>query len=286
MDLRIGFTGLCVFLKDGDGAAVILPDGGLDRRAIDDDNRRLETHYAKIGARKPKGEVHDAPPIDGRRRLVLRGAKKAVGLCNSPLVLHAADVMGRAHLPHPGSGKPPAPVPAPVPGPGPDPELLADLPPAIVGVQIRLGGGTLKPVDNGKLWGWDLKHAAGWGRPRPLAWLLHWETEVPDADVLKLESLDSAPDMEIELPPPGADGFRTIYITNLCGRDPLPGGEEFDDFHWYYHLLPPAEITRLKAVFSQGSGRRAPYPWVAQRGSQKALAWGEETHTCLPCDMC
>jgi hypothetical protein len=282
MDLRIGFTGLCVFLKDGAGAAVILPDAELDRTAIDDDNRRLEPHFAKIGAEEPKGEVHDAPRIR-RRRLVLKGAGEAVGLCNGPPVLYAPDVMGRAHLPQPASGKPPAPVPAPVPGPGPDPDLLAARPPAIVGVQIRLGGGTLKPVDK-DLWDWDVKHAAGWGTPRPLAWLLHWETVVPDADVLKLESLDAEPDMEVELPPPGPDGFRTIYITNLCGRDPLPEGEEFDDFHWYYHLLPQDEINRLKKVFPPGSNRRAPYPRVDHRGSTKRR--GTETHTCLPCDMC
>lgn len=293
-DLRVEFTGLCMYLVHADPpdtrsagdemeahkVTVVIPECRKDvaeRRHADNDQGKHHVGYMRLDLASIAGISARIPSAPGKEipayEVVHRFTNQTLdfGLSAAPsMVVHT-------RLPE---------FDAFAPALVPRPELLDDAKAGAFAVmRTTLTGGTLKGEEARQEWKFSDTFSEGREEySGTFAETLVWSREVADADslTLTLTPFKGGDPQHITLTPvEGPNGKRTLAlkIANLCCENPLEwkelesGGaiERDDDFKWLYRLMLPAPGETFRSMLAtRGAGSKLPVPELIgpDRGGQ------------------
>jgi hypothetical protein len=245
-ELRVTFTGLCLYLAHPDGtkAAVLLPDARkTTAEPLHADGTRGEFHagylrfdLAHLDARFPAAGEDEVPAYEAVHRLNRQVIDFGLGGAAAPQDVQLA-------LPDFGAF---APALRPLPG------LFSATPPDALLSRLVLDGGTITGLPEDA---WTLPatlNPTGQPYDGQFASLITWTRQVEgDGLTLTLSGFDGGGAVRIPLTPVDTEGGRVIAlkVANLCDKNVLEWPElgvrtvdqDDVDFKWLYRLLTPPE---------------------------------------------
>ena len=285
-DLRIDFTGLCLYLKqrDSNRMAVLMPDcrkvRGNDMKHDDDTKGVPHVGYirfdlANLVGSVPPGTIEFGPQYEVVYRFHRQHLTFNLPATEDPL-------RGELEVPRfeeianeKPSSRGASPVPLLEPLPGLFSEKADKLP---LLMRTFLQGGSLT-ADGKEFWRFSrvFRRGVATTYERDFKSIVTWKRHVDD-DVLTITiaDFDGKNSVDIPLRPLTKGGVIPLKIANLCTENPLEWDEfekrlvrgDDEDFKWLYRLLRPTEGRTYRDLL-KGSGaklRKFPIPQRPQAG--------------------
>jgi hypothetical protein len=268
-DLRVEFSGLCLYLMhpDGDQVGIVMPDARkrtADPRHADGTDGVFHVGYvrfdlANFDADLPPGDIDNGP----RYEVVHRFDREALDF---DFPDEQSSMSAELEFP---DFKEFAPVLRPLPG------LFSEDPPKVLLMRTVLRGGHLSGLSEGESWRFSTElnpSAPAYGGQ--FASFSTWTRRVDgDGLTIRLRRFGDATPTEIPLRPArseNGDAVIALKIANLCAENPLEWpdlpfrgvvGDDVD-FKWLYRLLEPPGTTYAKLL------RGDQFPVPERRGRQ------------------